>query len=159
MFAPHGDQSITNLHEAASRGHSASGRDSPLSLSELPMANAHTGSRRPLDASSAHRGSNGSPIEQPHGYAGSVHSEWPRGRPRNAVSRVGYINDEREPPVGARSKDSMPLTPESGMEACGVALPPSATGSQLVTPREPKSGRPPPRLRMHQMHLAVPTTT
>lgn len=138
-----------------------SGRHSPLSVSELPMfqdSGAYT--------ETAVDSPEGSPVSQAAGNSTktataperSPAAEWPRIRFRNAVSRVGYINDADDTPatpgadagkqeiVGSRGGSAVTLTQQTVISSHALSL----------NPGGPKGRREASRQRIQQMHLAVP---
>ncbi|KAL8443659.1 hypothetical protein Emed_006677 [Eimeria media] len=100
------------------------------------------------------------PAEGGHESPSFSMNKWPRGRPRNAVSRVGYISDD----AGDESNQPAPKAPSgvtSPHEEGGpfVADVPSISLSRAGSNQslKAKHARPQSRPRVQLMHLAVPT--
>ncbi|CDJ48934.1 hypothetical protein, conserved [Eimeria brunetti] len=135
-----------------------SGRDSPLSVSELPPSGAHTGNevdpgdRRPTEAA---------PGGNPEGLSGHEQTpqvEWPSGRSRNAVSRIGYVSDAIEPSTVAPDETEVAELKGSSVNLLLRPPSPSATSIPLVSSQDGNGSRTMSRQRIQQIHLAVPTS-
>lgn len=139
-----------------------SGRQSPLSVCELPASHNSPGPAMDTPVSDDRKRIMGESLRRAEGAsinASSPMGEWPRGRPRNAVSRVGYLNDADEeittsPAAGDRV--SGPHGSPSDVQA--IPLPPSdVSTSHMSSPTAAKGLRGMPRHRIQHTHLAVPT--
>ncbi|CDJ66505.1 hypothetical protein, conserved, partial [Eimeria necatrix] len=113
-----------NSDEGPDRGLLGSGRESPLSVSELPQLDSHT-------VNEAETRRQGSLMAAPEGrpqeafqVAENSMVEWPRG-PRNAVSRIGYISDTAE--ASAEDHGKVVLTTGKADEVDTLPGPPPTT--------------------------------
>lgn len=162
MGSPHGEQLRFSANGSSVEVDNlpGSGRESPLSVSELPPS--HGSNTHAVNAAAANDGKQvvAALGIGPEALSGPVHgsvAEWPRGRPRNAVSRVGYLNDAEETSAGR--DDDNPVLQRSGRkkDLPAVPVPQAAVSSQLLSPGEDKTVRAMSRHRIQQMHLAIPT--
>lgn len=157
-------QRSTEDEQVASRP-PGSGRDSPLSVSDLPRS---YGALRPA-MNAVVRGGVHPKASSAQGIAKALHNsaassvaEWPRGRVRHAVSRVGYISDDEDATAAAApeakgEKEGTQRVSGTNGEVSSNAVPQTPSVAPPPSPKAVRSTRDMQRHRVQQMHLAVPT--
>lgn len=135
-----------------------SARDRPLSVNELTPSGVHTGSEvYSVDRSSSQASGGRNPEGLP-GHTPGPNVEWPRGRPRNAISRIGYLDDACEAStIVPDGRETVELKSSSADHMAKLRIQ-SAASSPMGTPRDVKGSRAMSRQRVQQLHLAVPTS-
>ncbi|KAL8431037.1 hypothetical protein Efla_007621 [Eimeria flavescens] len=156
MSSSHNDRSGSKSSggRSAAGSRPASGNTSPLSVFELPTSHVAVGGSLEASVSADAREpamTDQSLRDTREAASSNAMGEWPRGRQRNAVSRVGYISDEEGGPAGAQKLSGRhslttggpPTQPISDSGRCASGLAPF-----------PKARA---RPRIQHTHLAVPT--